>query len=181
MDNSTYKARKEREVLSRKWCWQTKAMSNTKTSLLISFPLLPFLPLLTIVMPSADGKSVSPFLLRYLHWCFPQITVLGPWTSVRLPRSVSHWSWNSLPTDALSCIFPLYGHFIVFLALGIRYYSELNYNIKPLSFCFSYCVGTQYMSSVLLLLRKMILKLGCILKLPGELLKTIQMPRPHSR
>lgn len=98
-----------------------------------------------------------------------------------LPRSVSHWSWNSLPTDALSCIFPFYGHFIVFMALGIRYYSELNYTIKPLNFCSSYCAGTQHMSSVFPLHKKVILNLECILKLPGELLKTIQMPRPHSK
>ena len=126
------------------------------------------------------AKSVIPFLLKISPLMFPTDncartmdinTIAKVSLSLKLELS-THW--------CLELYFSFLWSFYC-IPVGIRYYSEWNYTIKPLNFCSSYCAGTQYMSSVFLLLKKVILNLGCILKLPGELLKTIQMPRPHSK
>lgn len=183
MDNSPCKARRGRGVLSRKWCWQTKAMSNTVTSLLISFPLLPFLLPLTTMMSSADGKSVRPFLLKISPLMFPtdncartmDINAIAK-VSLSLKLELStHWC------------FELYSSFLwsFYCIPGLRnqvlFWTELYHQNTQFLFQLL-CWNPAYVLSILLLKKKKSdSQPRCILKLSGEFLKTIQMPRPHSK
>lgn len=138
-------------------------------------------------MSSADVKIVSPLLLKISALIVPMDDCART-VSTNAIAKVSLLLKLKLLIGALRYIFTFLWTFYFISGLrnqllfwmGCMTDCPMNSTMKLISFCSSYCVGTQHMLLGVLWFRKVVLSLDCTLELPEELFQAIQMSRLHS-